>query len=89
MVHHAAGREDEAVKLQEEIARIGEAMGITEEEQQGTDGVGSSGNGTEGASDAPVKMYKTRAEAKKAAAKQKQDEDEDGDSAVTWKPGRK
>lgn len=38
MTHHVAGREDEAVKLQEEIARIGEEMGLTAEEQSEASG---------------------------------------------------
>lgn len=86
MVHHAAGREGEAIKLQEEIARIGEDMGITEEKLQEEGDVSSSSSAAE-ASEAPVKLFKTRAEAKKAAAKQA--EDGEGESAATWKPGRK
>eukprot|EP00752_Nemacystus_decipiens_P003102 g2873.t1 len=80
MAHHAAGREDEAVKLQEEIARIGEEMGMTTEEQNEMSAAAdksapdagtleSTGTGT-----APGKKTKGG------------DGGEDGVSGTTWKP---
>ncbi|CAM9779605.1 unnamed protein product [Ectocarpus fasciculatus] len=38
MTHHVAGREGEAIKLQDEIAKIGEEMGMTPEEQSEASG---------------------------------------------------
>lgn len=78
MAHHAAGKEDEAVKLQEEIARIGDEMGMTAEEQSeaGTaaDGAAPGGGGA---------VELSRGGGGKAAGKKGREE---GDSAQTWKP---
>lgn len=80
MAHHAAGREDEAVKLQEEIAKIGEEMGMTTEEQ----------NEMSAAADGSAPEAGTVESAGKNAAPGKKKKGggggEDGDSGTTWKP---
>lgn len=79
MTHHVAGREDEAIKLQEEIAKIGEEMGMTPEEREGSGS--ADGQGLEAA----VKL--TRQEGGQAGKKEKSKGR--GGSATTWKPRRK
>ncbi|CAM9919827.1 unnamed protein product [Laminaria digitata] len=81
MTHHVAGREDEAVKLQEEIAKIGEEMGVTPEEREGSGS--ADGQGLEAA----VKL--TRQEGGQAGKKKTEKRKGRGGSATTWKPGRK
>lgn len=79
MAHHAAGREDEAIRLQEEIAKIGEEMGMTTEEQ---DEMSAAADGS-----APeagvVELAGNKAPGKN---KKKKGGGEDGDSGTTWKP---
>lgn len=79
MTHHVAGREDEAVKLQEEIAKIGEEMGMTPEEREGSGS--ADGQGLEAA----VKL--TRQEGGQAGKKKEKSKGRGG-SATTWKPRR-
>lgn len=82
MTHHAAGRTDEAVELQEEIARIGEELGMAEEERvEEADGVSSEGvtgnvNAPRGDGKSPEKT------------EQKEGEEESAESATTWRPGQ-
>lgn len=78
MTHHVAGREDEAIKLQEEIAKIGEEMGMTPEEREGSGSV--DGQGLEAA----VKL--TRQEGGQAGKEKRKGHSV---SATPWKPGRK
>lgn len=80
MTHHVAGREDEAVKLQEEIAKIGEEMGMTPEERE------EAGSADEQGLEAAVKL--TRQEGGQTG-KKKETRRERGGSAGTWKPRRK
>lgn len=61
MTHHVVGREDEAIKLRDEIAKIGEEMGMTPEEQ--SEASGAAGGG--------VKL--AQEEGKKAPEKKKSD----------------
>lgn len=80
MTHHAAGRTDEAVELQEGIARIGEELGMLEEELvEEADGV--SNEGVVGNVDEPQGDGKS---SKKT--EQKEGEDESEESATTWRP---
>ena len=79
MTHHVAGREDEAVKLQEEFAKIGEEMGMTPEEREGSGP--ADGRGLEAA----VKL--TRQEGEHTGKKERR-KGRSG-SATPWKPGRK
>lgn len=81
MTHHAAGRTDEAVELQEGIARIGEELGMLEEEQvEEADGV--SNEGVVGNVDAP------RGDGKSSEKTEQKEEDESAESATTWRPGQ-
>lgn len=90
MAHHAAGREDEAIELQKEIAVIGEEMGMTSEEQNeasyaaGGPASGPAGGPTPGSSS--VKLHDTREEAKGKNRRKKKTGKEEGDSVTTWKP---
>lgn len=95
MVHHAAGREDEAIKLQREIAEIGEEMGMTDEEKnEASDAAGGPASGPAGDASSgspPVKLRDTREGGKgknrrKKKNKQKAEGEEEGDAATTWKP---
>lgn len=82
MVHHAAGREDAAIELQEKISRIGEELGITEEGQK--DGMQTEGARLEDA----IKL--TREEGKRPERKTgRKGKQGGGDSATAWKPGKK
>lgn len=81
MAHHAAGREDEAIKLQEEIAKIGEEMGMTTEEQSE---MSAAADGS--APDGGVVELTREAGKKGPGKKKKKGGGEDGDSGTTWKP---
>lgn len=70
MTHHVAGQEDEAIKLQDEIAKIGEEMGMTPEEQ----------SEASGAAGGAVKL--SQEEGKKPQERK----NKGNDSASTWKP---
>lgn len=79
MVHYVAGRKDEAVRLQEEIAKIGEEMGVTEED--------SSGDGEAGGENLE-KGIKVSKEKGKGLGKNKKDQGNQEKSTTTWKPAR-
>lgn len=84
MAHHAAGREDEAIRLQEEIATIGEEMGMTTEEQ---DEMSAAADGSAPEGDAVESTgRKGGASGKNNKNKKKKGGGEDGDSGTTWKP---
>lgn len=87
MAHHAAGREDEAMKLQDEIAAIGEEMGMTAEEQSEA----SEAAGVPSPESSHVKLLDTRPGGKKGSGKTTSKEKgdvKDEDSVTTWKPAR-
>lgn len=76
MAYHAAGRDDDAVKLQEEIAKLGEEMGMTTEDQYGQSGSGAAG--AEGA----IKLTRQRGNQPRSPKKKTE-------SGATWKPRRR
>ncbi|CAN0316091.1 unnamed protein product [Ectocarpus sp. 12 AP-2014] len=64
MTHHVAGREDEAIKLRDEIAKIGEEMGMTPEEQ--SEASGAAGGGVKLAQEEGKKAPEKKSDAESA-----------------------
>ena len=85
-MHFAAGREDEAVELQEAIGRIGDELGVIEEEQ-----VEGGGGGSEGMTgDAAVTRKDTEHPEKQMQEISRKPEKgkESEDSVTAWRPGQ-